>query len=129
MQKRSRMPRDINQLAHMIGRMATGQAPPERLPKKPPTAAVATRRAAHGDDPNVRAFRTVARATGSGPDTVVALVPVAPGKNPHAQALGRLGGLKGGPARKDALTADQRSEIASKAAKARWSRKGSERGR
>jgi hypothetical protein len=42
------------------------------------------------------------------------------GKNPAAVALGRLGGLKGGRARADKLTAEQRSEIARKAARARW---------
>jgi len=41
-------------------------------------------------------------------------------KNPHAAALGRLGGLKGGRARADALTAEQRRKIARKAARARW---------
>lgn len=41
-------------------------------------------------------------------------------KNPHAVALGRLGGLKGGTARAKALSADRRREIASLAAKARW---------
>ncbi len=39
-----------------------------------------------------------------------------------AAALGRAGGLKGGPARAKALTAKKRSEIAKKAAKARWSK-------
>src|SRR5437879_10963640 len=29
MQRRSSMPRDLNELAHKIGRMATGQEPPE----------------------------------------------------------------------------------------------------
>lgn len=42
------------------------------------------------------------------------------GKNPHAVALGRRGGLVGGMARARALKAEQRSEIASKAARARW---------
>ncbi len=41
-------------------------------------------------------------------------------KNPHAVALGRLGGLKGGKARKEKLTPEQRKEIAKKAASARW---------
>lgn len=41
-------------------------------------------------------------------------------KNPHAVALGRLGGKKGGKARAKKLTKEQRSEIARKAAKARW---------
>jgi hypothetical protein len=42
------------------------------------------------------------------------------GKNPAAVALGRLGGLKGGRARAQALTAEKRSEIAKKAALIRW---------
>jgi hypothetical protein len=43
-----------------------------------------------------------------------------PEKNPAAVALGRLGGLKGGRARAAKLTAEQRSEIAKKAANSRW---------
>jgi hypothetical protein len=43
-------------------------------------------------------------------------------RNPHAAALGRLGGLKGGRARADALTAARRRQIARKAARARWKR-------
>lgn len=42
------------------------------------------------------------------------------GKNPAAVALGRLGGRKGGKARAASLTKEQRSEIAKKAAAARW---------
>lgn len=41
-------------------------------------------------------------------------------KNPAAVALGRLGGLKGGKARAEKLSAKKRKEIARKAAKARW---------
>ena len=41
-------------------------------------------------------------------------------KDPAAVALGRKGGLKGGKARAAKLTAEQRSEIAKKAAAARW---------
>jgi DNA-binding NarL/FixJ family response regulator len=41
-------------------------------------------------------------------------------KNPAAVALGRLGGLKGGKARAEALSAKERSEIAAKGAKRRW---------
>jgi hypothetical protein len=49
--------------------------------------------------------------------------PVAePEKDPAAVALGRKGGLKGGRARADAMTAKQRSAAAKKAAKARWGR-------
>lgn len=44
------------------------------------------------------------------------------GKNPAAVALGRLGGLKGGKARAEKLTPEQRSEIAKKAAEKRWNK-------
>ena len=43
-----------------------------------------------------------------------------PEKNAAAVALGRLGGKKGGAARAAALTPEQRSEIAKKAAAGRW---------
>jgi hypothetical protein len=42
------------------------------------------------------------------------------GKEPAAVALGRKGGLKGGRARAEKLSAKQRAEIAKKAAKTRW---------
>jgi len=45
------------------------------------------------------------------------------GKDPAAVALGRKGGLKGGKARAEKLTKEQRSEIAKKAAEARWKKK------
>jgi hypothetical protein len=41
-------------------------------------------------------------------------------KNPHAVALGKKGGKKGGPARAKKLSAERRSEIARKAVLARW---------
>ncbi len=41
-------------------------------------------------------------------------------KNPAAVALGRLGGLKGGKARAEKLSAKKRKAIAQKAAKTRW---------
>ena len=44
------------------------------------------------------------------------------GKDPAAVSLGRRGGLKGGKARAEKLTPEQRSEIAKKAAATRWSR-------
>lgn len=43
-------------------------------------------------------------------------------KNPAAVMLGRLGGKKGGKARAAKLTSKQRSEIARKAAAARWNK-------
>jgi hypothetical protein len=42
--------------------------------------------------------------------------------NPSSFALGILGGLKGGKARANKLTPEQRAEIAKKAAEARWSK-------
>ena len=47
-------------------------------------------------------------------------VTVEPQKNPAAVALGRLGGLKGGRVRAERLTGAERTEIAKKAAAARW---------
>jgi hypothetical protein len=45
--------------------------------------------------------------------------PAGHAKNPHAAALGRLGGLKGGPARAARLTARERRDSARRAALAR----------
>lgn len=46
--------------------------------------------------------------------------PVGPDKDPKAVEAGRLGGLKGGKARAKKLTAEERREIAKKAALKRW---------
>lgn len=68
-------------------------------------------------DINKLAAQIVAAATGD-------IEPDAPkendGKNPAAVALGRLGGKKGGKARAEKLTPEQRKEIAQKAARSRW---------
>ncbi|MBE0657295.1 MAG: hypothetical protein IH602_06365 [Bryobacteraceae bacterium] len=48
-------------------------------------------------------------------------------KNPAAVALGRKGGLKGGPARAASLTPAERSESARNAVQARWARVKSQR--
>ncbi len=45
-------------------------------------------------------------------------------KNPHAVALGRLGGLKGGRARAAALSPERRTEIARQAIGKRWEEMG-----
>lgn len=66
-------------------------------------------------DPNQLAHLIAAIATGEVDD-----VKTGDGKNPAAVALGRKGGLKGGKARAESLTAEQRSAAAKKAAKARW---------
>lgn len=51
------------------------------------------------------------------------LHPVDLNKDQAAVALGRKGGLKGGRARADSLTPEQRKKIAQDAAKKRWSPK------
>lgn len=65
-------------------------------------------------DLNENAFSIVQQATGEAPS------PADDGKNQAAVELGRLGGKKGGKARAEALTPEQRSAIARKAAQARW---------
>lgn len=45
------------------------------------------------------------------------------GKNPNAVALGKLGGIKGGPERAKALSSGQKESIATKAANTRWKNK------
>jgi hypothetical protein len=67
-------------------------------------------------DSNQLAKSIVDQATGGDNSTPVD----ESGKNPAAVALGRLGGLKGGKARAESLTAKKRKEIAKKAAQARW---------
>jgi len=44
-------------------------------------------------------------------------------KNPAAVALGRRGGRKSGKARMEKMTSEQRREVASKAAAARWGKR------
>lgn len=81
---------------------------PERSRKKRPR------------DVNALAAAIVAEATGEDRE------PEDPyeGKDPAAVELGRRGGLKGGRARAEKLTPEQRSEIAKKAARARWKASG-----
>ena len=74
-------------------------------------------------DFSVTAYRVVQEATGQiEPEPEEAEPELAEGKNPHAVALGRLGGLKGGKARAAKMTPEQRREIAKKAALARWNK-------
>lgn len=76
-------------------------------------------------DPNVIAHDILQAITGepAGTTSVKKEEPTeTPTKNPAAVALGRLGGLKGGKARAEKLTAKQRSKIAKLAATSRWKR-------
>lgn len=45
------------------------------------------------------------------------------GKDAAASELGRIGGLKGGKARAERLSADERSDIARRAAQARYTKR------
>jgi hypothetical protein len=65
---------------------------------------------------NETAFYVVQQSTGQ----ITPSPAHAPAKNPAAVALGRLGGLKGGKARADKLSARRRKQIAKAAAVARW---------
>lgn len=62
------------------------------------------------------AYRTMLEATGQVPKTRPGEGP----KNPEAVKRGRLGGNKGGKARAESLTPEERTESARKAAKKRW---------
>lgn len=84
-----------------------GSMPKRSRKKKPPL-----------DDVNVLAAKIVKSATKGKPKPEKG-----DEKNPHAVALGRLGGKKGGPARAKKLTAKRRKQIAKKAAQARWAKK------
>ena len=67
-------------------------------------------------DPNQRAFLTMQMSLGEAdPEPQPEHV-----KDPAAVELGRRGGLKGGRARAEKMTPEQRSEIARKGANARW---------
>ncbi len=73
-----------------------------------------SRRKRNSKDVNAIVARIVEQTTGlDAPRTT-------DGKNTYAVALGRLGGLKGGKARAEKLTPERRSEIAKRAAQARW---------
>lgn len=76
-------------------------------------------------DLNQLASRLVNEATGAEPRTE--REPERE-KDPAAVSLGRRGGLKGGAARAKKLSAEQRSEIAKKAAATRWRGRDSRRG-
>lgn len=70
-------------------------------------------------DPNQLAKAIVDIATGQAqPPVDMELTP--------EQQLGRLGGLKGGRARADKLSEDERRRIAANAAKVRWRKKNGE---
>jgi len=72
------------------------------------------------DEPKFSGLHT--KSVTSARDSAADAGVVVPEKNPHAAALGRLGGLMGGRARANSLSAARRRAIARKAARARWNR-------
>jgi hypothetical protein len=81
------------------------------------------RRSSKGDVVQ-NALRVVEAAIGAPlkPERKKPLMFPAKKKNPAAVALGKLGGRKGGKARAEKLSPEQRKTIAQNAAKARWAR-------
>lgn len=75
-------------------------------------------------DPNQLAKLIVDIATGEQDDRIL----TDDGRDLAAVLLGRRGGLVGGRARAASLSAERRSEIAAKAAKARWGIDGTKTG-
>jgi hypothetical protein len=75
-------------------------------------------------DPNQLAKLIVDIATGQVEDREP--TPEEQGKDPAAVARGRKGGLKGGKARGESMTAEERSASAKKAVRARWKKSGNE---
>jgi hypothetical protein len=68
------------------------------------------------EDINEAAFRVVRESTSE----PIPITRARKRKNPAAVALGRLGGKKSSKGRMEKLTPEQRRELASKAARARW---------
>ena len=75
------------------------------------------KRSSKNEDTNEIAFRILAESVGVG-----AQEPPKDAVSAAAAALGRRGGLKGGPARAAKLSPAKRKAIAKKAAAARWTR-------
>ena len=68
----------------------------------------------------VTAFRVVQEATGEADTPQAEPEVTAEERSAAAKVLGRAGGKKGGPARAAKLSPEKRSEIAKRAAQARW---------
>ncbi len=82
-------------------------------PPKPKPEVSADRQSSTEPDANETAFAALQAVIAATEGT---------GKNPAAVLLGRKGGLKGGRARAEKLTKEQRTESARKAAQARWTK-------
>lgn len=78
------------------------------------------KRSGNPRDVNAMARRIVDKATGDAEDPTHREAPSDPGKDPAAVALGRRGGLKGGKARAEKMSPEERSKAAKHAATMRW---------
>lgn len=102
---KNKRPRDFSQRAMQVVREATEKADSDAKPATQPAATFySTERSSQDHSEEMEREK----------------------KNPAAVALGRLGGLKGGPARARKMTPEERSDAARKAALARWKSKESE---
>ncbi len=91
---------------------------PDRKSNKKPA-----KRKPSDEDENVIARRIVGEATGDTSKDTPSEEPTDDERSAAARLLGRRGGLKGGPARARKLSKKRRSQIARKAAQARWANK------
>lgn len=80
---------------------------PKRSSSDPPAEKSASKQQRRPRDPNALAYNVVREAVGDEESE-----PEEKEKKPPAVALGRLGGKKGGKARAEKLTAEERREIA-----------------
>ena len=110
MPKRSSKKKDPQQLARYVLDSVTLDAEPATNP--------APNRAKPRRPAKKRDVQDIDRADDEGMAQPQGLEPKE--KNPAAVALGRLGGLKGGKARAEKLSAAKRKAIAKKAAAKRW---------
>lgn len=75
-------------------------------------------------DLSVQHVLEVARGKRDGSTALQRAIQAARGKNPHAVALGKLGGKKGGDTRAQRLSPERRQQIAQHAARTRWGTNG-----
>lgn len=111
--KKPKRPRDLNQLAAAIVGEATAEPELETCPDCDGAGVVEVEDWRDGElvgkvEVGCQACKGMGRRE------------VEPDESPAAK-LGRKGGLKGGRARAEKLSAERRSEIARRAARARWS--------
>ncbi len=99
--------------------ISTGLPPPDN----PWHDGAMTKRSSPKRDFMEVARSVVERAIGEQMDGAPLPQPAPDTRNPHAVALGSMGGMKGGKARAKSLSPAKRRSIAKKAAQSRWNTK------